>query len=89
MKKLSAETLNELLGLPGLIITEYALEQQGETEVVHVFCEHRHELAICPSCGELSTALHDQSMRAVRHLDIWGKLTFAALSLTALLLPRL
>jgi hypothetical protein len=28
MKKLSAETLNELLGLPGLVVSEYALEEQ-------------------------------------------------------------
>jgi transposase len=75
MKKLSAETLNELLGLPGLVVTEYALEEQEDTEVVHVLCEHRHELAICPGCGEVSSTLHDKSMRSVRHLDIWGKMT--------------
>lgn len=75
MKKLSAETLNELLGLPELVVTEYALEEQGETEVVHIFCEHRHEIALCPDCGEAATAVHERSMRAVRHLDIWGKTT--------------
>lgn len=75
MKKVTAETLNELLGIPELIVTEYAFEQQGDVALVHVICEHRYEVAICPRCGEVSTALHESEMRCVRHLDIWGKMT--------------
>lgn len=42
MKKLSAETLNELLGLPGLVVTEYALEEQYDGKAVtHSFEENR------------------------------------------------
>ena len=75
MNKITAETLNELLGIPNLVVTEYAFEQQGDVAIVHIICEHRHEVAVCPDCGEVSTTLHESEMRCVRHLDIWGKMT--------------
>jgi transposase len=75
MNKITAETLNELLGIPDLVVTEYAFEQQGDVAMVHLICEHRHEVAVCPDCGAISTTLHESEMRCVRHLDIWGKMT--------------
>jgi transposase len=75
MQKVTAETLNELLGIRELVVTEYAFEQQGHVATVHIICEHRYEVAVCPRCGEVSTALHESEMRCVRHLDIWGKMT--------------
>ncbi len=76
IQKVTVETFNILLGLPGMVVTEYALEQQGEQEVLHLFCQHEHEVAICPGCGQVSDALHEQEERAIRHLDIWGKATY-------------
>jgi transposase len=76
VQKVTAETFNVLLGLPGLIVTEYALEQQGEQEVLHLFCQHEHEVAVCPRCGQVCDGLHEQEERAIRHLDIWGKPTY-------------
>ncbi len=76
MQRITAGTLNELLGLPGLTVSEYALEKQGEVEILHLFCEHKQEVALCPRCHELSRAVHDSEERSVRHLDIWGKVTF-------------
>ena len=75
MNKITAETLNELLGIPELVVTEYAFEQQGGVAIVHIICQHVHDVAVCPECGELSTTEHDHEMRCVRHLDIWGKMT--------------
>jgi len=31
----TVETFNILLGLPGMVVTEYALERQGEGEVLY------------------------------------------------------
>jgi len=63
-----------------MVITDYALEQpfdeQGEREVLHIFCEHEHEVAICPECGQVTQKVHDRKERSIRHLDIWGKRTF-------------
>ena len=76
IQKVTVETFNVLLGLPGMVVTEYALEQQGEQEVLHLFCQHKHEVAMCPSCGQVCDVLHEQEERAIRHLDIWGKATY-------------
>ena len=72
----TAGTLSTLLGLPGMVVTEYALEQQGVREVLHIFCEHAHEVAVCPQCGQVTDAVHERKARCIRHLDIWGKATF-------------
>jgi len=76
MQRVTAGTLNELLGLPGLVVIEYALEKQGEVEILHLFCKHKQYVGICPRCHELSTTIHESGERSVRHLDIWGKATF-------------
>ena len=56
-----------------MVVTEYALERQGEQEVLHIFCHSEHEVAMCPRCGQFSDVLHEQEERCIRHLDIWGK----------------
>ncbi len=76
IERVKASTLSELLGLPGMIVTEYALEQQEGREVLHVFCQHEHDVAICPRCGQVSDSLHEEEERCIRHLDIWGKATY-------------
>lgn len=76
IQRVTVETLNILLGIPGLIVTEYALERQGDEEVLHIFCQHKHEVAICPRCGQMSDSVHSQEERSIRHLDLWGKATY-------------
>ena len=80
IQAVTAGTLTQLLGLPGLVVTEYALEKQGEGDVLHVFCQHEHEVAVCSRCGVLSVVEHESEERCVRHLDIWGKRTFVHFS---------
>ena len=75
MNKVTAKTLSELLSIPELIVIEYGFEQLDNEMIVHIICEHRHNVAMCPRCGEVSAALHESEMRCVRHLDIWGKMT--------------
>ena len=76
IEQVKASTLSTLLGLPGMIVTEYALERQEGREVLHVFCQHEHEVGLCPRCGQVSEVLHEQEERCIRHLDIWGKATY-------------
>lgn len=72
----TGETLSDLLGLPNMVVTSYAIETHCEQEILHLFCEHEHEIAICPRCGQVSTAVHEAEERCVRHLDVWEKVTF-------------
>jgi len=51
IERVTAGTLSTLLGLPALVVTEYAIEKQDEREVLHIFCEHEHDVAVCPRCG--------------------------------------
>ena len=76
MKKVTAETLNELLGIPELDVIEYGYEHLDNEMIVHIICKHRHDVAVCPRCSGVSAALHESEMRCVRHLDVWGKMTF-------------
>lgn len=76
MERVTANTLSALLGLPGMVVTDYALEQEAEREVVHIFCHHEHEVASCPHCGQLSARVHEQTERCIRHLEVWGKMTY-------------
>jgi len=76
VQPVTEETLNELLGLPGMSVTRFAIEQQGEGKYLHLFCEHEHDIAICPRCGKAMAGSYDHKDRCVRHLDIWGMRTF-------------
>ena len=76
VQKVTAWTLSEMLGLPGLMVTEYAIEKQNDTEILHLFGGHEYDVAICPRCVQAATTVHDVEGRCVRHLDIWGKVTF-------------
>ena len=48
--RVTDRTLIDLLGLPGMIVTEYVIEVQGSEEILHIFCKHEHEVAMCPCC---------------------------------------
>jgi transposase len=77
VKRVTAGTLSELLGLPGMVVTEYALGRQEDgQEILHIFCRHEYEVAQCPRCGQVSQDLHEEAGRSIRHLDIWGKITY-------------
>ncbi|MFZ5909315.1 MAG: hypothetical protein ACOYYU_04805 [Chloroflexota bacterium] len=51
IERVTTNTLSTLLGLPGMVVTEYAI-------------------VVCPRCGQVSDALHEQEGRCIRHLDI-------------------
>jgi transposase len=75
-KEVVDETLTELLGIATLVVRMYAMRREGEHEVLHLWCAHREEIALCTHCGALSTTVHQEEHRCIRHLDVWGKKTF-------------
>ena len=75
IEPVKVETLSELLGLPGMKVTQFAIEQQGEEQYLHLFCEHEHDVALCPRCLKVVADGYDYKDRCARHLDIWGMRT--------------
>jgi transposase len=75
-KEVADEALTELLGLTTMVVKMYAIRREGENEVLHLWCAHREEIALCTHCGSLSTKVHQEEHRCIRHLDVWGKKTF-------------
>ena len=57
-KEVADETLTELLGIASIVVKMFALRREGEHEVLHLWCTHRDEVALCPHCGSLSTKIH-------------------------------
>lgn len=43
--------LSQFLDLPEFRGIGYAFEEQGEVSLVHLYCEHRHDVALCPRCS--------------------------------------
>jgi transposase len=70
------DTLTELLGIATLVVRMYALRREGDHEVLHLWCVPREEVAMCTHCGSVSTKVHEEDQRCIRHLDVWGKMTF-------------
>lgn len=68
--------LTELLGIPTLVVRMFAPRREGDQDVLHLWCAHREDMAICPRCGAICDTVHEEKERCVRHLDIWGKITF-------------
>jgi len=66
----TAETLSELLDLPGMRVPRFAIEEEEGEQYLHLFCEH--DVAMCPRCMQVTSEIHEQKDRCVRHLDISG-----------------
>lgn len=75
-KKVGDNSLTELLGITSLIVTMYALRREGWHYVLHVWCAHLNNVAICPKCGAITFSIHEEKERCIRHLSLWGKITF-------------
>lgn len=65
----SAATVTLWLDLPEFEVTHFEIEG----EVLHLKCEHKEDLAMCPRCETFSTEVHEAKAREVRDLSVWGK----------------
>ena len=59
-KEVPDETLTELLDIPTMVVTMYAMRREGEYDVLHVWCAHRKEVALRTHCGALSSKVHQE-----------------------------
>ena len=75
VQSVTATTLSDLLGLPGMIVTRFAIEEENKEQTLHLFCDHEREVAICPRCLTATSRIYEKKDRCVRHLDIWGMKT--------------
>ena len=75
-KECKESALTELLGIAMLAVTMYAMRREGDHNVLHLWCVHREEVAVCTVCGAICEKVHDEKQRCVRHLDIWMHKTF-------------
>ena len=48
-------TVSHLLDLPEFLVVGCEIEQRGAQGIVHLYCVHRHEAAVCPRCRQIST----------------------------------
>lgn len=63
-------TVTHLLNLPGMVVT--SMEYDAHLDYLTLFCEHAHQVAICPACGTLSQHIHQYRRRRVRDLALSG-----------------
>jgi transposase len=75
-KKVADGALTDLLGIATMVVQMYLIRREGEYDVLHLWCAHRGDIALCTHCGSLSTTIHQEEHRCIRHLDVWGKKTF-------------
>jgi len=68
--------LSEFLDLSEFRVIGYAFEEQGDESIVHLYCAHRHEVALCPRCATVCEEGHQYEDRCVRDLDLLGRRTF-------------
>ena len=71
--------LTELLNLSNVKVVHYQLIGQNR---IHLFVEPTLEMAICPECKQVSTALHQvEEPQMIRDLSIWDRQCWLRLTL--------
>src|SRR5579883_216855 len=63
--------LTRLLDLPEMVVT--GLEYDAVKQRLIVFCEHAWQVAVCPTCRQISAHPHEYKKRTVRDLAWVGK----------------
>ncbi|MCP3686131.1 MAG: ISL3 family transposase [bacterium] len=66
---ITPDALSTILALSGLNVTHFYIEEQDNTKYLHIYCEHQHDVALCPHCKKASDSGYDYKHRSVRHLD--------------------
>ena len=62
--------------MPEFELVGYVTEQVDGQKVPHLFCRHRHAIALCPRCQIPSSLGHGAAQRSVRDLDLLGQRIF-------------
>ena len=72
VQRITEKSLDLILDLPEFTATHFELETRGDQDILHLYCEHEHEFAVCPRCREISDSHHESKPRCVRDLN-FGK----------------
>lgn len=72
MQRITEKSLDLILDLPEFTATHFEFETRGDQDILHLYCEHEHEFAVCPRCREISDSHHESKPRCVRDLN-FGK----------------
>lgn len=72
MQRITEKSLDLILDLPEFTATHFEFETRGDQDILHLYCEHEHEFAVCPHCREISDSHHESKPRCVRDLN-FGK----------------
>lgn len=75
-QRITAKTLNLILDLSEFIATYFEFESRGEENILHLYCEHNHDFAVCPRCRKISNSPHENKSRCVRDLDMGKRRVF-------------
>jgi transposase len=70
LQRITEQTLDLLLDLPEFKATHFEIESRGEEDILHLYCQHKHDFAICQRCREISASPHENKPRCVRDLDM-------------------
>lgn len=76
IQSVKEKMLTKILDLPHFAVDGYAVEQDAEQDILHLFCKLQVEAAVCPLCKSISLEVKEQQERCVRDLDWSGKRTF-------------
>ena len=69
-------TLSHLLDLPHFLVESYGVEEDAEQDILHLYCRLTVEVAVCPLCETLTSAVKEHKKRCIRDLDLFDKRTF-------------
>lgn len=72
MQRITEKSFDLILDLPEFTATHFEFETRGDQDILHLYCEHEHEFAVCPRCREISDSHHESKPRCVRDLN-FGK----------------
>ncbi len=75
-KEIRKSTLNSLVDLPEFEVITYNTEERGKEFILHLYCTHNCDFALCPHCEKLSEHIHEKQSRCVRDLDMGKWRTF-------------
>jgi transposase len=68
---LTTESLTEFLNFPEINVTSFYIETQDDQQYLHLSCEHKHDVGICPNCQQPCFSGYDNKKRGARHLDLF------------------
>jgi hypothetical protein len=65
------DSLNTLLNLPGIRVTQFSIEMNDTITHLHLSCEHDHAFALCPTCQKVAAVSMSIKVGVYVTLTFW------------------